>query len=436
MPSTSSQLPSSSERTPLLARARALIPRSKLSSTDILRCILAFWLEFQIGMAEAALGSLLGPMQEAYGISYQAVGFVSLADAAGRFSGSVGAPFGVHHAGLQWMLYISTSILAVSFVINLFAPPWVVVLVALSLAGLASGVLKPSLSTYIAHFHSGPLMSFVYAGEGLGALVQPFLVSGMLSRDWSWNVYYWVPLALALGNIPLAWALFHAYEPPEHEEGADQNSVRRWLKVAVKPVVIYGGILQALAYSSEDIISTWISVFMSDVRGGQESRMQFILSGYWAGEFLSRTFLAGLTHRYGARTLLTIYLAIGAGILVLLQLLTDMTVDGVLVALFGFFLGPVIPTVLTTVSDSVPASMVGPANSVLMAAGVIGSGAAPVLVGVVNSAGGLRWMPLILVGCVIVTGVVWQLSWTVMEKPDEGTGGEEEEADADEEERT
>ncbi|KZT61395.1 MFS general substrate transporter [Calocera cornea HHB12733] len=393
----------SSERAPLLPRRVSTgrsrsVPR-KRAQIDTLRCVLAFFLELQIGMAEAALGSLLESMQLGYGLSYRAVGFAS------------------------------TLLLALSFVINLFAPPWPVVLFALSLTGLASGALEPSLATYIAHFHEARLMSFVFAGEGLGALIQPFLVSRMLLWRWEWNVYFWVPLALAAVDLPMVWALFRTYEPPAHELGAETSSVKRWLKVAVKPVVIFGGILEALAYSAEDIITTWIGVFMCDIRGGRAAHMQYILTGYWAGQALSRTFLADLTHRYSPRLLMSIYLSLSVGMLVFLQLLTDITADGVFVALFGFFLGPTIPTVLTTVSDSLPASLVESANSVLLTAGVLGSGAAPVVVGFVNSAGGLRWMPAALIVCVLATAVVWELSWSVagVEMRDKEEEGEEEE---------
>ncbi|KZO98208.1 hypothetical protein CALVIDRAFT_526106 [Calocera viscosa TUFC12733] len=408
------------ERAPLLRRVSGTVPR-KRTHIDDLRCVLAFFLEVQIGMAEAALGSLLESMQLGYGLSYRAVGFVTLVDAVGRGVGTVCAPF------------------TISFTINLFAPPWAVVLLALGLTGLASGALEPSLATYIAHFHEARLMSFVFAGEGLGALIQPFLVSRMLTNHWAWNGYFWVPLSMALVNVPLVWALFGSYEPPEHELGAETSSVKRWLKVAVKPVVIFGGVLEALAYSAEDIITTWIGVFMCDIRGGHAANMQYILTGYWAGQAVSRLFLADIT-RYSPRLLLTLYLCLSTGMLVLLQLLPNITADGILVALFGFFLGPTIPTVLTTVCDSLPASLVESANSVLLTAGVLGSGAAPVVVGFVNSAGGLGWMPVALIVCVLATAVVWELSWSVAvvdlpDKEDEETEVGDEDSEADGEER-
>ncbi|KZT61408.1 MFS general substrate transporter [Calocera cornea HHB12733] len=287
----------------------------------------------------------------------------------------------------QWMLNLCSALLAPSFAINLFAPPWPVVLLALSQSGLSNGALKPTLSTYIAYFHAGPLMSFVYAGEGLG---------------------------------------FHP-AVPEHEKGAEQSSVRRWLKVAgtaAKPVVIYGGGggLQAL-------ISTWITVFLSDFGHGPPISMQYVLSGYWAGEFLSRVFLTGVTHRYGPRTLLTVYLSLGQA-LVLLQFLTSIPGDAALVALSAFFLGPAMSTVVSTVSDSLPPSMVEPANSVLVACGAVGSGAAPVSVGLVNRARGVPGLPAVLVGCAVATGVVWQLSWALMNNPEGRKGDEEGDNDA------
>jgi hypothetical protein len=67
----------------------------------------------------------------------------------------------------------------------------------------------------------------------------------MLDDDIAWKFYYLVPLGTSLISVPLIWAIFRGYFPPEEEE-ASKSAGKRLLVAARNPVVLVGGLLAAL----------------------------------------------------------------------------------------------------------------------------------------------------------------------------------------------
>jgi len=91
------------------------------------------------------------------------------------------------------VLHVASYQLAAGFyaagsLILTLRPPFPVVTIALALLGLGSGLYDASLTTVVAHYENGTLMSAMYSFFGIGAMISPFIIGSLLDQGIKWNV--------------------------------------------------------------------------------------------------------------------------------------------------------------------------------------------------------------------------------------------------------
>ncbi|KAJ4474262.1 major facilitator superfamily domain-containing protein [Lentinula aciculospora] len=363
----------------------------------------------QAGMSDGSLGAQLDSIQSHYGLTFTVVSLIFLANAAGWLVASFLNVYLLRYLNLWRTLVIASIVNIIGSAMIVASPPFPVFIVALFFIGIGACIYDASFAAYTAHFDEGPAMSLLFAAFGVGALIAPLVVVAMLDNNIPWSIYYYVPMGISILNIPLLWLIYGNYRFPEGEN-APKGAFKGLVLVVRNPTVLTGGLLTTLSMASGEILTSWMVSFMTDIRHGNGATMRYVLSGYWVGLVLGRLVLAPATSRIGPRIALAIYGIFAIGLLAVLQFVDNIPANAVAAAFIGFFQAPSTPMIISLSSKWVPSSLIGPAISVLTASGLVGSALGPLCVGFVNSAGGLRYLPSIIMGAIAVTFGVWFLA--------------------------
>ncbi|GAA6006814.1 hypothetical protein JCM11491_003191 [Sporobolomyces phaffii] len=393
------------------------------------RCQLAvaFSMIAVVGMGDSANGANLESMQEHYGVSYEEISTVFLANVAGYFISSISASFFTHHIGVNHTLLVAAASMSVGSLALSFAPPFPVFIVALAFVGFGAGIYDAAISTVVAHFESQALMSGMYSFFGIGAMFSPIIIGSFVDKGIPWNRYYYAPLGISIVLAVLGFLAFKGYEEPADEDhdvpaslGGDategevihgravmsaQERMKRCLKIRA---VWLGFFLIMLAFGSSDTLSAWIVSFMVKKRGSPEAASRYQLAGLWGGIALGRVVLAfALGSRLGERSFSVVMLGAACVFLGIIWAVHQYIVNAVAMVLVGFFFGPVTPRVLSVVGKRVPPSLKSSAMGLTIGLGLVGSGVAPYVFGIAAGAGYLSALPATLIVMSLVSAGAW-----------------------------
>lgn len=132
---------------------------------------------------------------------------------------------------------------------------------------------------------------------------------------------------------------------------------------------------------------------------------------------LGRATLGFVTERFGERLCLAIYLAICLGLELLFWLVPDFVVSAVVVALLGFFLGPMFPGAVMITAKLLPKRTRVSAIGFAMSMGATGSAVLPFIIDAVASKKGVTVLQPIMLALIAVIALVW-LSFPRVRKRD------------------
>ena len=85
--------------------------------------------------------------------------------------------------------------------------------------------------------------------------------------------------------------------------------------------------------------------YLTTVRKGDLSKMGYVPTGYYAGMFLGRLFLAEPTFRFGEKRMLLVYSAICIALQLIFWLVPNIIANATALSIMGFFFGPFFATV-------------------------------------------------------------------------------------------
>ncbi|GAA6044287.1 hypothetical protein JCM8097_008677 [Rhodosporidiobolus ruineniae] len=376
-----------------------------------------------VGLDDSAMGSNLTAMQSFYGVSFDKISLVFLANTAGYFLAASTSSFISHHMGLQWLLAIA-AVSTISGSLGLaLAPPFPVFIFTLVLAGYGNGVYDVGLTAVISHADDGSLMSLIYAMFGVGALTSPLVVGALIDRGIAWNYFFYMPMAVsALLFLPGVY-FFRSYESPADESASEREHpssasshrrpgvVQRMQRALRLRAVWAGFLLIIVSFSTANILSGWIIAFMTRNRHADEAASRFMLAGLWAGIALGRITLAYfLGRRMRDRHFAQLVLAFVCGCLSNIWAVSNVPTDAVFMAFCGFFLGPVTPKTLSAISSRLPPSLKSTVMALTIGLGMIGSALGPLFFGFAVDKGYLSSLP----GVLIVLSIVGAAGWLIM----------------------
>lgn len=365
-----------------------------------------------IGTNDGAIGVLLPSLQQQYGLDKRTVSYLFFSGTCGYLVAAFTSGLLVEWLGRRTFLTLGGLALFTGMITIASVPPWLIVLLALVVLGFGVAIVDAGLNAYVASLpNNTALLNYLHAFYGGGALVGPLLASQMLAFGWGWyRVYGLLAVLAVLLTINLVVA-FHGAEQPSHDSAAhDQQHTGNVMRAALGlPIVWVAALFLFLYVGVEVSVGSWVYSFLTEHRGIATLLSGRLVSGYWFGLMLGRLVLGGVTERLGNVLVIQLCLA-GTAIGLLLVWLVPLTpVAAFGLALAGFSLGPIFPTLIAVISQLVPVRLLPSAIGFMTSLGAGGAAFFPWLAGTLANERGI-WtiLPYALVLTVIVLGL-WLL---------------------------
>nr|MDQ6919945.1 MFS transporter [Candidatus Dormibacteraeota bacterium] len=218
---------------------------------------------------------------------YSTFGFLLLNLSLGRV---------VDWIGLRWTLVIGCFLYAVSLLL-LAVGSWPVVVAGAVLWGLAAGFANGAVNVYSTLRMSGGAMQVLHGCWGIGTLIGPLIVTGLLVGHLSWRLaFLTVAILQALLGV---WALAAPHWPAV---SAPRNRGDRRMSLSA-PLLL--GILAFFLYTgAEWSAGQWSFTVLTEGRGYATATAGLLVSLYWTGITVGRLASGALGLRLATPALL------------------------------------------------------------------------------------------------------------------------------------
>ncbi|CAA7261270.1 unnamed protein product [Cyclocybe aegerita] len=395
-----------------MSQSRNLRPQTrKIPTTDnVWHLIASCTGVFAVGLNDSATGANIPSIQKHYGLSYEVVSLIFLAGVSGYLVSCMLNPVLQHRIGTCWILLIAGVCYGGGSLLIAFAPPFPLVIVGLTLAGLGGGFCDASLTSVVAHFDSNRFMNMLYVFFGVGALSSPFVIGGFLKANIPWNRYYWLQFAFEVVMIAFHFIIFRNYEIPCEEEHKRTTARAKFRQISKKRILWVGVVLIILGFAIVDTLSNWLTSYLIEVKGSEPDVSRYQLSMLWAGMTTGRLVFSLPYIHIPERIGNAILLALLCGAIGVLWVANTAASNWVLIFLAGFFIGPNTPAILSIVSSRVPPSLKSTAVSIIIGSGLgIGATLGPLLFGVAAErvSPGLRVLPPVMLVLALLSALTF-----------------------------
>lgn len=364
-----------------------------------------------IGMNDGAVGVLLPSLQEHFVLDKRTVSFLFFSSTCGYLIAAFSSGMLVEWLGRRLFLTLGGVSLAVGMLTIATVPSWIVVLLALLFVGFGVAIVDAGLNAYVASLpNNTALLNYLHAFYGAGALAGPILTSSILAASWGWNRVYAVMATLAiLLAVGLALA-FRGDGKAAAGSAEEQQAGGNVMKAALSlPIVWVAAFFLFLYVGVEVSVGSWTYSFLTEERQMAALVAAWLVSGYWFGLMLGRLVLGSITERLGH--FLVIQLCLGGTVVGLLLLwlvpLTPIAAFGL--ALTGFSLGPIFPTLIAVISQLVPNRLIASAIGFMTSLGAGGAAFYPWLSGNLANAFGIWTILPFVIGLTVLVLGLWLL---------------------------
>ncbi len=349
---------------------------------------IAFFAFIFIGTNDGIGGVLLPSFQHHYLLDKSGVSTLFFSGTCGYLlSAFLSGPLR-ERLGQRLFLTIGCLCLLGGMAVMTTAPPWLVVLGTLGVIGFGVGSVDAGLNSYVAMLpNNSTALNYLHAFYGAGALLGPLLASNILAAGGEWNRVY---LVMAGGAVLVVLGVAGAFtQPPAPVAPPASDAPQRNVLTAALalPVVWLGAIFLASYVGLEVTMGSWAYSFLTETRTISVLLAGQMVSGFWLGLTVGRLVLGPAAQRFGnLRVIQLCLVGMGAGVVLLWLGPGELSAAGGL-ALAGFSLGPIFPTVIAVMSTAVPSRLLPSSIGFMASLGAGGAAFFPWIVG--NLAGGL-----------------------------------------------
>ncbi|OJJ46086.1 hypothetical protein ASPZODRAFT_117904 [Penicilliopsis zonata CBS 506.65] len=377
---------------------------------EIGKVISTNYTSFMAGMNDAAIGVLIPYLQPAYNIGLMTVSFVYLVNFAGWLSASFTNIHVCSRVGTGGTLILGAMIQTFGYALMLWKPPFPLFAAAFFFTGMGEAFQDAQANSFIITIRNPHRwLGLLHAIYGVGTVVSPLVANTMASRTPYWHYYYLITMCLGIINITLlAWTFRQGLFRPNVQGAKDTANSELKATLTSKTVWILNGFF-LLYVGAEVTAGGWLVEFLVSVRHGKASRVGYIASAFWSGFALGRVALAEVTHRWGERRMIFVYLAIALAMQLMFWLIPNIAANAVTVCILGFFIGPFYPVGLFVLTKIVPKELHIGALGFTASLGQAGSAAFPFMTGAVASKAGVEVLQPIMVGLLVGIAVFWAL---------------------------
>lgn len=294
-----------------------------------------------------------------------------------------------------------------AYVLIFWKPPYPVFVLSFFISGVGLAYQDAQANTFVGNVHNAHRWLGVLHGiYGLGALASPLIATAIAAHTTKWHYFYLIALGVAAVNVvSLAYAFRATMGQPV--SGARETATKDLGRAISNRKVLLLSLFFFLNVGTEVTAGGWVVEFLISVRHGVPSHVGYVASGFWAGLTLGRFVLADVTHRYGDKRMILLYIALALGCQLIFWFVPNIIANAVMISLLGFFIAPFFPTGVSVATKLLPREQHVAAVGFVATIGQAGSAAFPFLTGAVAARAGVAVLQPVLVALLAAQGVVW-----------------------------
>ena len=339
-----------------------------------------------LGLPAGAIGVAWPSMRSSFGAPLAGLGVVLVATTAGYFLGSaMTGPLAVR-TGTKALWIAGCVLEGLSLLGVAAAPQWWLIAGLAAFAGGGSGLIDGAVNTEVSLGRGVRYMGWLHASWAIGAAIAPQVVVVSQLATGSWR-----PAFVALGAAFLGCAALTALSRPakggqalDGSHGSREKRARQY-----RTAIVVLAALLFLGAGVEASAGDWAYTQLTLGRGVPVSLAGLSASLFWFGLAAGRVGLGLFGDRLSSNQFLD--LSVGASFLaaVLFWISPTLVLTAVALALLGTAVSLIFPLLLSMTPARVGRAMTGHSVGFSLAAGTIGGGGIPALVGLVLQSGGL-----------------------------------------------
>ncbi|KAK6835198.1 hypothetical protein RU639_002118 [Aspergillus parasiticus] len=379
--------------------------------SNIIRVLTTFWVFFVMGANDAAYGAILPYLEEYYNIPYMIVSLVFLSPLVGYVLAAL-VNNKLHMAlGQRGVALIAPACHLIAYIISCVHPPYPALVVAYIFAGIANGLHEAAWNTYIGSLDNpNELLGLLHGVYGLGAVISPLVATNMITKaKVPWYYFYFFMIGISVIEAVLCptvfWrftgAAFRQSQEQSDEDSGDkaQNGLRDALFTRPAARVSWLSSFVLLFYVGVEVtVGGWVVTIMMEVRNAAPFPSGMTATGFWLGITAGRVVLGFVTARLGEKLATTIYITCAIVCALIVWLVPNFYVSAVVVALQGFFLGPLFPCVVAVITKLLPKHLHVAAVGFVAAFGGAGAAVLPFVAGGIAQGTGVKSLLPFVVG--------------------------------------
>ncbi|KAI8059543.1 major facilitator superfamily domain-containing protein [Gongronella butleri] len=370
-----------------------------------------------VGINDGAIGFMIPQFKDYYGISYQTLSVLFLANSSGYILFAPTYGLLVRTWGAKVVLMTAGFLAMLAYLMIMQGFPFVVTCLLMVVQGIGVAILDAGMNVCGAQLPMATLMlNIIHALYGFGAMLSPLVGSFILENElpWPWlygfmtSVSLLNVLVLALG-IPTSSVLDSDAAAEEMADvsqpeqlSAKQLITRALFNWATMLCAIYIFIYVGL----EVILGGWGYAFLVDGKHGDPVSMSRVISMYWAALAIGRLLLGYVTSRYGEKRTIIVYMFITMLGLVGLLVVNSLAWDAVMFVIMGTVLGPMYPTTISILSKSLSKELLPTSIGFIGSIGGLGI-IQPSLAGVLAGLFGILYLPYLCLAMIVVMQIVF-----------------------------
>jgi len=338
---------------------------------------------------------LLPSMITHYHVEKGTIGLLFLSMAIGFIASAFMSGLLVAKLGPRLFLMLGAVLMLATMLTISLEPPFPGLLAIFLPLGFGVAIIDAGLNANIAGFpRNEVLLNYLHAFYGAGALLGPFIASGLLVLQFGWNTVYDVWVGMSLVVVVGIGAVFQRRSVAAQKRVTTDRGVTRVegnvLLDALRLRVVWIAALFLLFYTGTEVsLGSWSYSFLTEARHGPTLLSGWIVSGYWLGLTLGRLFLGHVAQRVGSKRLIEgCLLGVVVGVLVV-WLIPAEWISALGLLFTGFCLGPIFPTAIALTSQLVPSRVLASAVGFLSSLASMGAAFFPWLAGNLMQRAGL-----------------------------------------------
>lgn len=378
---------------------------TKSQSGFSLLLFVAFLAFISIGLPDAILGVAWPSIRDTFDRPRADLGYILFASGAGYFGSGILAGKAIELLGVGRLLAVSTGAVSVGLLGYAISPAFPVLMVVGALIGFGSGAVDAGLNFYVSEHFSVTVMNWLHAFFGIGAMVGPFVMAGVLAADGSWRIGYLIVAGVTF-LMAIAFVLTAGkWTDSDHHDTSALVPTAPVSHVLRQPLVWLQLVLFFFMTGIEAGAGAWSYTMLVEKFDLDAGEAGLWAGFYWGAIALGRLVLSPLSRNLKPAKLIqfgTFGLLVGA--LMMTRDQSWLFQAGLLV--FGFAMAPLFPTLMSLTPSRLGSNVSLHAIGFQVSAAVLGGATIPTLAGILagrTTLGAIPWT--LAIGAAIVIAI-------------------------------